>query len=106
MDSKGSVTNSGNPQHLGRHPEPPQCTPKGEEKAVVFKSLRGSSHREEKQRRSCYFQMGNQVVLDKEPDWDHGDNGKGKRRLRLTYYKDIVLKGIQAAGKNLSTGIR
>ena len=50
--------------------------------------------------------MGNQVVLDKEPDWDHGDNGKGKRRLRLTYYKDIVLKGIQAAGKNLSTGIR
>lgn len=46
------------------------------------------------------------MVLDKEPDWDHGDNGKEGRRLRLTYCKDMVLKGIQAAGKNLSTGIR
>ena len=40
------------------------------------------------------FRLGNQVVPDKEPNWDHQDDGEESGRQRLTCYKNMILKGI------------
>ena len=40
------------------------------------------------------FRLGYQVVPDKEPHWDHQDDGEESGRQRLTCYKNRILKGI------------
>ena len=39
------------------------------------------------------------LMPDNEPNWDHWDNGEWGRRQRLTHFKNMILKGTQAAGK-------
>ena len=43
--------------------------------------------------------LGNQAVPDNKPNWDHRDNREGDGKQRLTRYKNMILKGIQASGK-------
>lgn len=45
------------------------------------------------------FRPRNRAVPDKEPNWDHPDEEGGGGRQRLTHSINMILKGIQAAGR-------
>ena len=74
--------------------------PPEKEKAMVF-SKAGEEANKEKRNDSGHamFRLGNQEVSDNKLNWDHWDNGEWSARQRLTHYKNMILKRIQAAGK-------
>ena len=65
----------------------------GEEKATIFSKAQKEADKENKNNAS---HAGNQTVPDNKPNWDHQYNGEWGGRQRLTHYKIMVLKGIQA----------
>lgn len=72
----------------------------GEEKATIFSKFQEKANKENRNNAGyAIFRLGNQAVLDNEPNWDQLDNGEGGERQRLTRYKSMILKRIQTAGQ-------
>lgn len=83
----------------GWHPELPQVTLNREERPVFSKDLDEAKQENRNSAGHAVIRGRKQVVPDTKPNVDHWDHGEDGRRQRLTQYKNMIPKGVQAERK-------